>query len=46
MEGIPVSFIIILLGGFVAALVVTLVAFLLKQRRVLRLKNPRKDYYR
>lgn len=46
MEGIPVGFIFLLLGGFAAALIVTFVAFALKQRRVARLKNPHRDYYR
>lgn len=46
MEGIPVSFIFLLLGGFAAVLIVTFVVFALKQRRLARLKNPRRDYYR
>lgn len=46
MEDVTLSFVFILLGGFVAALIVTLLVYLIKQRRVQRLKDPRKDHYR
>lgn len=44
MEEIPVGFILILLGVLLGALVVTVVAFTLRQRRVQRLKDPHRDY--
>lgn len=46
MESVTLSFVLILLGGFIVALVVTLLVYLLKQRRVQRLKDPRKDHYK
>ncbi|WP_295915382.1 hypothetical protein [uncultured Alistipes sp.] len=45
-EALPIGFIIILFGVFAAAVVVAILAYVLKQRRIQRLKNPRKDYYR
>lgn len=46
MESIPTGFILVLLGIFAGALVITVVAFVLKQWRLQRLKNPRRDYYK
>ena len=46
MEGIPVGFLLLLAGLCVAALVAALVAYGLKQRRLQRLKSPRRDYRR
>lgn len=46
MEGIPVGFLLLLAGLCVVALVVALVAYGLKQRRLQRLKSPRRDYLR
>ena len=46
MEGIPVGFLLLLAGLCVAALVVALVAYGLKQRRLQPLKSPRRDYLR
>ena len=46
MEGIPVGFLLLLAGLCVAALVVALVAYGLKQRRLQRLKSPRRDSLR
>lgn len=40
MEGIPVGFLLLLAGLCVVALVVALVAYGLKQRRLQRLKSP------
>ena len=46
MEEIPFGFILILLGFFAVAIVMTLIALAWKQRKLQRLKHPRKDYYR
>lgn len=46
MEEIPLGFVFILLGFFVVAIVLTIIGFVLKQRKLQRLKNPHKDYYR
>ena len=46
MEEVTGGFIFILLSGFAVAIVVTLIAYALKQRRVKRLKDPRNDHYR
>lgn len=46
MEDIPLGFVFILLGFFVAAIVLTIIGFALKQRKLQRLKNPHRDYYR
>mgnify|MGYP007008603170 FL=1 len=46
MEDIPLGFILILFGFFVAAIVLTAIAIAWKQRKLQRLKNPHKDYYR
>ena len=46
MEDIPVGFIFILLGFFAAAIALTVIAIAWKQRKIQRLKNPHKDYYR
>lgn len=43
---IPLGFILILFGFFVAAIVLTAVVIVWKQRRLQRLKDPHKDYYR
>lgn len=47
-EQIPLGFIGILLGVFAFAFLigVGVIYLYLKQRRIQRLKNPRKDYYR
>ena len=46
-EQIPLGFIGILLGVFAFAFLIGVgVIYYLKQRRIQRLKNPRKDYYR
>ncbi|MCD8275711.1 MAG: hypothetical protein LUC96_12165 [Alistipes sp.] len=45
-EQIPLGFIGILLGVFACAFLIGVGVIYLKQRRVQRLKNPRKDYYR
>ena len=45
MEDIPLGFILILFG-FVAAIVLTAIVIVWKQRRLQRLKDPHKDYYR
>lgn len=45
-ESLPIGFIFILLGVFLCALAVAIAAYVLKQRRLQRLKSPRKDYYR
>jgi len=44
--GLPIGFILILFGLFAVALAVTVTAFVLRQWRVNRLKDPRRDYYR
>ena len=46
MEDIPLGFILILFGFFVAAIVLTAIVIVWKQRRLQRLKDPHKDYYR
>lgn len=46
MEEIPLGFIFILLGFFAVAIVLTIIAIAWKQRKLKRLTNPRKDYYR
>ena len=43
---IPLGFIGILLGVFAFAFLIGVGVIYLKQRRIQRLKNPRKDYYR
>ena len=45
-EALPIGFIIILFGVFLAAVAVAILAYVLKQRRLQRLKSPRKDFYR
>lgn len=45
-EALPLGFIIILLCVFAGAVAVAICAYVFKQRRLQRLKNPRKDYYR
>ncbi|WP_307756512.1 hypothetical protein [uncultured Alistipes sp.] len=45
-DQLPIGFLIILLGVFVAAFVFAIAVIYLKQRRIKRLQNPRKDYYR
>ena len=45
-EQIPLGFIGILLGVFACAFLIGVGVIYLKQRRIQRLKNPRKDYYR
>ena len=48
-EALPLGFIILLLCIVCGALPIFAVAigiYVLKQRRLQRLKNPRKDYYR
>lgn len=45
-EQIPLGFIGILLGVFAFAFLIGVGVIYLKQRRIQRLKNPRKDYYR
>ena len=45
MEDIPLGFILILFGFF-AAIVLTAIVIVWKQRRLQRLKDPHKDYYR
>ena len=42
MEDIPLGFILILFG----AIVLTAIVIVWKQRRLQRLKDPHKDYYR
>lgn len=44
MEEMPVGFILILLGVLFGAIIVTVAVFLLKERRVKRLKDPHRDY--
>lgn len=46
MEGNPYGFFILLLGIFAGALILTIAAFVVKQRRLQRLKDPHRDYYR
>ena len=46
MEDIPLGFILILFGFFAAAIVLTAIVIVWKQRRLPRLKDPHKDYYR
>lgn len=43
---LPLGFILILFGFFVAAIVLTAIVIVWKQRRLQRLKDPHKDYYR
>lgn len=45
-EALPLGFIIILLCVFAGAIAVAILAYVLKQRRLQRLKDPRRDYYR
>ena len=45
MEGIPVGFIFIL-GVAAAGIVFTMLVYAWKQRKLQRLKDPHKDYYR
>ena len=45
-EQIPLGFIGNLLGVFAFAFLIGVGVIYLKQRRIQRLKNPRKDYYR
>lgn len=44
-EQIPLGFIGILLGVFAFAFLIGVGVIYLKQRRIQRLKNPRKDYF-
>lgn len=44
MEEMPVGFILILLGILLGTIFVTVAAFLVKEHRVKRLKNPHRDY--
>ena len=46
MEDIPFEFIVILFGFFVGALALTIAFFVLKQKRLQQLKDPRKDHFR
>lgn len=46
MEDIPLGFVFMLLGFFAVAIVLTILAFAWKQRKIQRLKNPHRDYYR
>lgn len=46
MEETPFGFFWLLLGVFLAALVLTIALHLFKQRKLRRLKDPRNDYYR
>ena len=46
MEDIPFGFIVILFGFFVGALALTIAFFVLKQKRLHQLKDPRKDHFR
>lgn len=46
MNDIPFGFVIILLGFIACAFIFAIAAFVVKQKRVQRLKDPRKDYYR
>lgn len=46
MADIPFGFILLLFGLFAVALILTIAAFVLKQRRIQRLKDPHKDYIR
>lgn len=46
MEDIPFGFIVILFGFFVGALALAIAFFVLKQKRLQRLKDPRKDHFR
>ena len=46
MEDIPLGFIMILFGILVATIVLTAIDIDWKQRRLQRLKDPHKDYYR
>lgn len=45
MNDFPYGFVLILFGFFAFALIFVLAAYILKQRRLNRLKNPYKDYY-
>ena len=45
-EALPLGFIILLLCIVWGAVAVAIGIYVLKQRRLQRLKNPRKDYYR
>lgn len=40
------GFVFILLGVFAAGIVLTIAAFVCKQRKLQRLKDPHRDYYR
>ena len=46
MGNIPFGFVLLLLGFFAGALVLTIVLFAIKQIRLQRLKDPHRDYYR
>lgn len=46
MADIPFGFILLIFGIFAAAVILTIAAFVLKQRRIARLKDPHKDYIR
>ena len=46
MEDIPFGFIVILFGFFVGALAMTIAFFVLKQKRLKRIKDTRKDHFR
>lgn len=43
---VPMGFIMMLAGVFAVAAIATIAVFLLKQRKLRRLENPKKDYYR
>ena len=45
-EALPLGFIILLLCIVCGAVAVAIGIYVLKQRRLQRLKDPRKDYYR
>ena len=46
METFPSGFLVILLGVFAGAVVLTLLAHAWKQHKLQRLKDPHRDYYR
>ena len=46
MGSLPFGFVILLLGLFAGAFVLTIALFALKQKRLARLKDPHRDYYR
>lgn len=46
MNDFPYGFVIILLGFFVGALIFAIGSSIVKQKRVQRLKDPHRDYYR